>query len=126
MTPRRPSGFSRLSAADGRIAVVSTDVAVLGGRKVKLPSGWTNQTLVAILGGAQVDATAPPAPGAKLTLVTILGGAEVTVPEGARVSQGGFALLGGRHVDVNSRDDGPEIRVTAFSFFGGVKISDRR
>jgi hypothetical protein len=104
---------------------VSTDVAVLGGREVKLASGWTNQTLVAILGGAHVDATPLPGPGAKLKLVTILGGAEVIVPAGARVSQGGFAFLGGRHVDVDSRDDGPEIGVTAFSFFGGVSITDR-
>lgn len=105
---------------------MSTDVAVLGGRKVTLANGWTNQTLVAVLGGAQVDATAPPAPGATLRLVTILGGAEVFVPEGARVSVGGFSLLGGRHVDVDSRDDGPEIRVTAFSFFGGARITDRK
>jgi hypothetical protein len=105
---------------------VSTDVAVFGGRKITLPAGWTEQTLITAFGGASVDATASPGDGATLKIVTILGGAEVFVPEGARVSVGGIALLGGRHVEVPSREDGPEIRLTAYSILGGLKVSDRR
>ncbi len=105
---------------------MSTDVAVFGGRKVTLPIGWTNQTLVAVFGGASVDATASPGDGATLKIVTILGGAEVFVPEGARVTVGGLAFLGGRHVEVPSRAEGPEIRLRAYTVLGGLKVSDRR
>jgi hypothetical protein len=103
---------------------VSTDLAVFGGRQIRLPEGWSKQTLISVVGGAKVDATAAPAADASLTLVTLLGGAEVVVPEGARVTSGGFAFLGGRRIDVASRPDGPEIRVHAYSILGGINISD--
>jgi hypothetical protein len=103
---------------------MSTDIAILGGRKITLAAGWTKQGLVFVLGGGRVDATATPAPDATLNIVTILGGAEVSVPDGARVTVGGLGLLGGRNVDVRPRADGPEIRVKAFSFLGGVRITN--
>lgn len=101
---------------------MSTDVAILGGRRITLPVGWTKQRLVAIFGGAHVDATAAPGDGAALVIVTILGGAEIVVPDGARVTVGGFALLGGRSVEVSSKDDGPEIRITAYTVLGGLRV----
>jgi hypothetical protein len=104
---------------------VSTDVAIFAGRKITLPVGWTKQRLVAILGGAQVDATAAPGQGAVLRVLTILGGAEVLVPEGARVTVGGLALLGGRTVEVSSREDGPEIRLVAYTLLGGLRVRDK-
>ncbi len=103
---------------------MSTDLAVFGGRKIRLPDGWNKQTMISIIGGAKIDATAAPGEKASLTLVTLLGGAEVTVPGGARVTSGGFAFLGGRKIDVTSSPDGPEIRVHAYSILGGIDISD--
>jgi hypothetical protein len=79
---------------------------------------------VAIFGGGHVDATAQPGEGAVLRIVTILGGAEVIVPEGARVTLGGLALLGGRRVEVSSKEDGPEIRIVAFTVLGGLRVRD--
>jgi hypothetical protein len=105
---------------------VSTDVAIFAGRKITLPTGWRKQRLVAILGGAQVDATAAPGEGAVLRLLTILGGAEVTVPDGARVTVGGLAILGGRSVEVSSSPDGPEIRLVAYTVLGGLRVRDRQ
>ncbi len=55
----------------------------------------------------------------------VFGGASVRVPEGARVTIGGFAFLGGRRVEVSSREDGPAIRVNAYSVLGGLEIRDR-
>jgi hypothetical protein len=101
---------------------MATDVAIFGGRRITLPVGWTKQRLVAIFGGAHVDATAAPGEGAALRVVTILGGAEIVVPEGARVTIGGLALLGGRNVEVSSSEGGPEIRVTAYTVLGGLRV----
>ena len=105
---------------------MSTDVSIFGGRRVQLPEGWGKQRLISILGGANVDARAMPGKDAKLTLVTVIGGALVAVPEGARVSLSGFSLFAGRRVDVESRADGPEIRVSAYSVLGGVRVTERQ
>jgi hypothetical protein len=105
---------------------MATDVAILAGRKITLPAGWTKQRLVAIFGGAHVDATAAPGEGAALRVVTILGGAEIVVRQGARVTIGGLALLGGRSVEVSSKEDGPEIRITAYTVLGGLRVRAER
>jgi hypothetical protein len=104
---------------------MSTDIAILGGRSITFPSGWTSQRLVAVLGGAHIDARAAPGDGATLRLLTIFGGAEVLVAEGTRVTLSGLSLFGGRKVDLEPRDAGPEIRVKAVSVFGGIRISSR-
>lgn len=105
--------------------VVRTDVAILGGRRVKLPVGWTKQRVVSVLGGAEIDAGATPGEGATLRIVSVLAGAKVVVPEGANVSLGGIAILGGRKVDVSPRADGPQIRIAAHSLLGGLRVTDR-
>jgi hypothetical protein len=105
---------------------MSTDVTVFGGRRGRLPDGWTKQTLVSIFGGAEVDARATPGEGARLTIIAILGGAKVLVPAGARVTVGGFAFLGGRKVEVHSKPDGPEIHLHAYTVLGGVEVSEPR
>ena len=102
------------------------DVSIFGGRRIQLPEGWKSQKLVSILGGANVDARARPGEGAKLTIVVVMGGALVHAPEGARVSLSGFTIFGGRRIDVESRADGPEIRVKAHSVLGGVRVTDRQ
>jgi hypothetical protein len=125
--PTRRERYWRSSGADRRIlGGVSTDVAIFAGRKITLPAGWTKQRLVAIFGGAQVDASAPPGAGAVLRMLTILGGAEVRVPNGARVTVGGLALLGGRRVEVRSDPEGPEIRLVAFTVLGGLRVRDEQ
>jgi hypothetical protein len=101
------------------------NVAIFGGRRIQLPEGWGNQKLVSILGSVNVDARARPAESAKLTIVVVMGGALAHAPQGARVLLSGFTLLGGRRIDVESRADGPEIRVRAYSVMGGVRVTDR-
>ncbi len=86
---------------------MSTDVAVFGGREIVLPAGWTEQRLISILGGAEVDATATPGEEAKLTFLSFLGGARVRVPDGSRVTIGGFSFLGGRSVKVHIERERP-------------------
>jgi hypothetical protein len=100
------------------------DVSILGGRSVTLPAGWAQRTLVSVLGGMDVDARAIPGPGAALTFVAVFGGADIKVAKGARVSLGGFSLLGGRRVETTP-GEGPEINVRAFTVFGGLTITDR-
>jgi hypothetical protein len=118
---------STRSAAERHIVPrMSTDIAIFGGRRITLPVGWTKQRLVAIFGGGHVDATAAPGDGAALVIVTILGGAEIVVPDGARVTVGGFALLGGRSVEISSKEEGPEIRITAYTVLGGLRVRTER
>ncbi len=104
---------------------MSVDVAILSGRRTTLPEGWTKQTIVAVLGGADVDASAAPGEAAGITFVGIFGGAKITVARGARVSLAGFSFLGGRKVDVQSSPDGPSVRVVAYTVLGGLEIRDR-
>jgi hypothetical protein len=100
------------------------DVAILGGRDITLPSGWDSRTLVSVLSGAKIDARAAPGEGATLTFYAVFGGVDVKVAQGARVSSGGFSLLGGRKIET-SGGEGPEIKVRAFMFLGGLKVTDR-
>jgi hypothetical protein len=100
------------------------DVSILGGRDVTLPVGWQQRSFLSVLAGASIDARATPGEGAKLTFIAVFGGAEIRVQRGARVSLDGFSLLGGRKIET-SPGDGPEITVRAFSFLGGLKITDR-
>jgi hypothetical protein len=104
---------------------MSIDVAVLGGRQIRLPDGWMKQTLVSIFGGAEVDARATPGEGAVLNFVGIFGGAKVVVPAGARVTTGGFAFLGGRRVNVASSPEGPAIRIFSYTLLAGLEVTDR-
>ena len=100
------------------------DLAILGGRKITLPSGWQRRTFVPILGGAEIDARARPGEDAKLTIVTLLGGVNVKVPQGARVAVDGVSVLGGRRVETTPAE-GPEIAVRAFTVLGGSHVTDQ-
>jgi hypothetical protein len=99
------------------------DVAILSGRELRSPGDWTMQTVVAILGGATIDASAGAGPDAQLTFVGILGGAKLRVQKGSRITTNGFNLLGGRKVDVEP-GDGPAMRLNAWTFLGGVEVVD--
>jgi predicted membrane protein len=70
--------------------------SVFGGLKHRpFPPGWTKETVVAILGGGDIDlSSSPPGADARLTAVAILGGVKIILPPGTRVSVSGMALLG--------------------------------
>jgi hypothetical protein len=102
------------------------NVAIFGGlNRRPFPPGWTKETVVAILGGGDIDlSNSPPGPDARLTAVAVLGGVKILVPAGTRVSVSGFALLGGREVKVSQSGDGPDIKMSLWAFLGGVQVED--
>ena len=97
--------------------------ALIGGRQRTLSPGWMNESLVSVLGGTRVEATAPTNPDARITVVTVVGGTVIRVPLGSRVRLQGFTLLGSRTVAVRP-GEGPEIMVSAYSVAGSVTVTD--
>lgn len=86
--------------------------------------GWTKETLVAVLGGGEVDLTASPPEGeGRLTAIALFGGIEILVPPGTSVSMSGASIFGGRSVKV-SEGEGPKIRLRAIAIFGGVEVKE--
>jgi hypothetical protein len=101
------------------------NVAIFGGLRRSLQPGWRRETVVAVLGGGDLDLSAsPPGPDPRLTAVAFLGGVKIIVPPGTRVAMSGFGLFGGRDVTVSQRGDGPEIRMSLWAIFGGVKVQE--
>ncbi|MET0833982.1 MAG: hypothetical protein ABWZ62_08385 [Actinomycetota bacterium] len=99
-------------------------VTLFGDRRGTLPAGWANETVVALLGDAKIDATGALPQGARMTFLGLAGDAIVVVPPGSRVTGGGLSVFGDRKVEVTP-GDGPEIRIDGYSLFGDVKISDQ-
>jgi hypothetical protein len=102
------------------------NVAILGGldRRPFAP-GWTKETILAVLGGGEIDLSAsPPGPGARLTVIAILGGVEILVAPGTKVSVRGFGLFGGRTIKVSQTGSGPEIRMSLWAVFGGIEVNN--
>ncbi|HEV7885937.1 MAG TPA: DUF1707 domain-containing protein [Acidimicrobiales bacterium] len=86
--------------------------------------------VVAFMGGCQVDLRNAEIDGPEVIIraVAVMGGIEIIVPEGIEVDLGGFALMGGndKHVkDVPRLPGSPLVRVSAFSFWGGVVVKSR-
>jgi hypothetical protein len=104
----------------------SVNVAIFGGlNRRPFPPGWTRETVIALLGGGELDLSeSPSGPGARLTVVAILGGVRIAVPSGTRVSTGGFALFGGREVRVSQQGDGPQVKLSLWALFGGIKVTE--
>jgi hypothetical protein len=102
------------------------NVAIFGGfGKRPFAPGWTKETVVAVLGGGELDLTSsPPGPDARLTAIAVFGGVELIVPRGSRVSLSGFSLFGGRDVEIE-QGDGPELKLHAVAVFGGVDVKER-
>jgi hypothetical protein len=98
-------------------------VTLFGDRRGTLPAGWINETIIALLGDARIDATRS-APGARMTFLGLAGDAIVVVPPGSRVTGGGLSVFGDRKIEVTP-GDGPEIRIDGYSLFGDVKVSDQ-
>jgi hypothetical protein len=102
------------------------NLAVFGGfDKRPFGPGWKKETLVAMLGGGDVDLTASPPEGGegRLTAVAVLGGIDFIVAPGTRVSLSGMSLFGGRSVKV-SEGDGPTIRLRAIAVLGGIEVKE--
>lgn len=95
-----------------------------GDRRGTLPAGPTNETIVALLGDARIDATGTTGTGARMTFLGLAGDAIIIVPPGSRVTGGGLSVFGDRKVKVTP-GDGPEIRIDGYSLFGDVKVSDQ-
>jgi len=60
----------------------------------------------------------------ELTAVAILGGVKVILPPGTHVSVSGMALLGGRDVKVSQVGQGPEVKMSLWSFLGGIEVTE--
>jgi hypothetical protein len=99
-------------------------VMILGDQRSTLPSNWTKETVLAILGEAKLDASSGAGPGASLTFVGLGGDLVLRVPPGSRINDGGLSLAGGRKITV-SPGDGPEIKVGVYGLFTDVEITDR-
>jgi hypothetical protein len=102
------------------------NVSIFGGlNRRPFPPGWTHETVVAILGGAELDLSgSPPGEDAFLRAVAILGGVKILVPPGTRVSVAGFGLLGGREVKVSQAGEGPAIKMSLWAFLAGVEVKE--
>lgn len=107
-----------------------TMVAVMGGAERK--GQWTpprHMNVVAVMGGAGLDYREAVfgEPVTEVTIVAFMGGAEVIVPPGVRVETNGFALMGAFeqvHQEV-SAPDAPLIKINGFVCMGGVDIKVR-
>jgi hypothetical protein len=99
-------------------------VSFFGDRRGTLPAGWVNETVVALLGDARIDASGATGAGARLTFIGLAGDAVVRVPPGSRVTGGGLSVFGDRKIEVTP-GDGPEIRIDGYSLFGDVRVSDQ-
>jgi hypothetical protein len=101
------------------------NIAILGGfEKRPFAPGWSKETVVAVLGGGELDLrSSPPADGATLRIFAFLGGVEVVLPPGTRVSLGGLSVLGGRSVKVEP-GDGPKLRIGATAILGGIEVKE--
>jgi hypothetical protein len=99
-------------------------LTLFGDRRGTLPAGWINETIIALLGDARIDATGSGAAGARMTFLGLAGDAIVVVPPGSRVTGGGLSVFGDRKIEVTP-GDGPEIRIDGYSLFGDVKVSDQ-
>jgi predicted membrane protein len=96
--------------------------AIFGSRKEKLPSDWDSVNVRAVLGSADLDASAsPPESEHSVRALAIFGSVKVVVPRGSRVHTSGSAIMGSREVKVDP-GDGPEFHVNATSLFGSVDV----
>lgn len=101
---------------------MTTQISVFGGATNVLAPGWVSRTHISLLGGSRVDATALPGANARLRCFNLFGGCRIRVTKGSRVDQGGFSILGGVRNLVIPDDSGPEIAISVYSAFGGVRV----
>ncbi len=107
-----------------------TMVAVMGGAERK--GKWTpprHMNVLAVMGGAGLDFREARfgEPVTEVTLVVFMGGVEIIVPPGVRVESNGFALMGGfeQVSEDTAGPDAPLIKVNGFVCMGGAEIKVR-
>jgi hypothetical protein len=92
------------------------------GGHTELPAGWGDETSLSALSPTRIDATASPADGARLNVISVMCATTVLVPPGSRIRLSGGDVLGSHSVQVEPREDGPEILIQAIPVLGRIKI----
>lgn len=106
-----------------------TVVAVMGGAERR--GQWTpprHMSVLALMGGAKLDFREVifGEPVAEVTIVVFMGGVEIIVPPGIRVESNGFALMGSfEQVTQEPEPDAPLLKVNGFVCMGGVEMKVR-
>lgn len=89
----------------------------------------TNQVVVTLVGGMDVDLRGAELSGPKvnLTVVSLVGGADVVVPAGVQVEVSGFSVLGGRDVRLGDRvvPGAPLVHLRVFSVLGRARVRSK-
>lgn len=100
-------------------------VSVLGSLDQSgFPEGWKEEKVLSVLGSVKIDLTErPPGEGAHLTATSIVGSIVVVASPGTRVALDGVSVIGSRKQNVRP-GDGPEVRITANTFFGSVEVRE--
>jgi DUF1707 SHOCT-like domain len=86
--------------------------------------------IVCVFGGVRLDlgSAQPQSPQCNITVLALLGGADLAAPSAVPISVSGFSLLGGRSDERSAGPaplaGAPALRVRAFAFLGGVKITE--
>ncbi|MFD1935807.1 MULTISPECIES: DUF1707 domain-containing protein [Nonomuraea] len=125
-TPLPVSSPSTTSGADSGVAI-----AVMGG--FKRTGIWRAPrvlTTVAFWGGGKIDLREATLNGGEITIraFAVMGGVDIIVPEDADVDVTGIGVMGGfDHAAGGAGAPGaPRIRITGFSFWGGVDVKRKR
>lgn len=85
---------------------------------------WSQEKIMLGIGDVKLDlAKKPPAPEASLNVFRLIGDVRIKVPRGARVSMGGFTLIGDRSVNA-SGGDGPVVNLNVNGLIGDVEIEE--
>lgn len=99
------------------------NIVVLGsfGKRV-LPSGWTKETTIALLGSGDFDLTGvEPGDNPRLTAAAVLGSVNIIADEGTNIALSGFSFLGSRNVKVTG-GNGPTIHLRGIVILGSVNV----
>ncbi len=89
-----------------------------------LPTGWSEQQIVALFGDVRMDLRSrPPTDGATLRVFHLVGDVNLRVSTGTRVVTGGTTLFGDQRVEVG-HGEGPEFEVRAWGLVGDVHVTE--
>lgn len=89
-----------------------------------LPAGWTNESIVLLIGDVKLDLRSRPPGGlGELRIFRLFGDVHVRVPAASRVSIRGATLLGDRNVQV-SPGEGPQLELRVFGILGDLEITE--
>ncbi|MEU7892696.1 DUF1707 domain-containing protein [Nonomuraea sp. NPDC049152] len=124
-----PSPSSLPSTTSGEESGVA--IAVMGGfKRTGIWRAPRRLTTVAFWGGGKIDLRDAVLNGGEITIraFAVMGGVEIVVPEDADVNVTGIGIMGGfDHAASGAGAPGaPRIRVTGFSFWGGIDVRRKR